>query len=448
MLRTLFVLGLIAYGVRHSVRGAFYALLFYLWIAYFRPELWVWDGIVQSIPLSLLVGTVTLLATVMSGQLTFNARLALVGVTVGQSLVSTLLSDYESFSWPFWVDFAKSASMTWLIASLATDVKRLRLTMLVIALSLGFESAKQGWLQLLLNPGAKNFNEVSFLGDNNAVAIGMYVLVAFLVALGRTAGTRPERWLHRFIAVGSLYRGVVTYSRGGLLAGGSMALVYLVRSKRRVGAAIALLLLGLVIVPVLPDAFWERMGTMTQRLSKVDPFALEGEQDASFQGRLHFWSVAAAMAADRPLLGVGHNAFTQAYDKYDSSNGEFGEQRSVHSMWLGVLAELGYPGLLLLIANLVTAMLACRRARLLRGDSPDIVQLRELGIALEMSLVVIMVGGTFVIFQYTEVLWHVFGLSIALHRLVSRVPSQAVEPVRIPPEPMMQSRAIAAARVS
>ena len=38
MLRALFVIGIICYGCVKSVKGPFYALLLYLWIAYFRPE--------------------------------------------------------------------------------------------------------------------------------------------------------------------------------------------------------------------------------------------------------------------------------------------------------------------------------------------------------------------------------------------------------------------------
>jgi hypothetical protein len=41
MLRTLFVVLLITGGVNYSLQGPFYALLFYIWKAYLRPEDWV-----------------------------------------------------------------------------------------------------------------------------------------------------------------------------------------------------------------------------------------------------------------------------------------------------------------------------------------------------------------------------------------------------------------------
>ena len=59
MFRTLFVVGLILAGSVISLRGSFYSLLFYLWLAYFRPESWLWSDFVTSLKLSLLVGTYT-----------------------------------------------------------------------------------------------------------------------------------------------------------------------------------------------------------------------------------------------------------------------------------------------------------------------------------------------------------------------------------------------------
>ena len=41
MLRLIFVTCIVMVGIFFAVQGAFYALLFYLWNAYFRPAEWV-----------------------------------------------------------------------------------------------------------------------------------------------------------------------------------------------------------------------------------------------------------------------------------------------------------------------------------------------------------------------------------------------------------------------
>ena len=67
MLRNVFVFLLIAIGAIYAIQGPFYALLFYLWNAYFRPEYWVWDDFIGSLNLSLWIGIYLVAATFMSG---------------------------------------------------------------------------------------------------------------------------------------------------------------------------------------------------------------------------------------------------------------------------------------------------------------------------------------------------------------------------------------------
>jgi hypothetical protein len=63
---------------------------------------------------------------------------------------------------------------------LADDVKKFRLVLLTISVSLGFEATKQGWAELLIRPGAPNMNTLPLLGDNNGVAVGILMLVPLL----------------------------------------------------------------------------------------------------------------------------------------------------------------------------------------------------------------------------------------------------------------------------
>jgi O-antigen ligase len=259
----------------------------------------------------------------------------------------------------------------------------------------------------------------------------MPVLCALFIALARTSTTNKERWLHRFFAVGVLYRGIVTYSRGGFISTGVLGLLYFIRSKRKLAAIAGLVMVVALIAPLMTDEFWDRMSSI-QHISQTqqERGRLTREESADLESamsRVYFWGVALDMANDHMFTGVGHNAYMKAYDKYDASRGMYGTGRSVHSSWFGVIAELGYPGITLYILIFLLAMLACRQGRRLPAEAPDSAQLREYAIGIETSLIVIAVGGSLVSFQYTEMLWHVIGLSIALHRLAvdarERVPA-------------------------
>jgi O-antigen ligase len=200
-----------------------------------------------------------------------------------------------------------------------------------------------------------------------------------------------------------------------------IAIVYVLRGQRKLAATAALVVAAVVIVPALPQEFWDRMSTIAM------PNNLR-EDDISSRGRLYFWEVAMDMANDSPLVGIGHNTFNANYNRFDKTNGQYGFDRSVHSAWFGVLAEDGYPGLLLFITILALAFRACARARKAARVGPEYENLRKFAFAIETALVAFCVGGTFLPFQYTEMLWHVIGLSIALDGLARAALSTAIVP--------------------
>lgn len=411
MIRTILVFIGLTVGWGFALQSALYAACLYLWIAYFRPESWAWSDIFMSLNLSYFAGGYLVLRTLLSGtKITLDWRSGLLLLFLAQSLLSTSLGINPAYSFGYWWDFAKMIIISILLTNIIQTRADLRLVLIVISLSLGFEAAKQGWAQMVLNPGARNDNGVPFLGDNNLVAVGMAMLIPVIGALATTS-TGWQKRAFQFLNVGVVYRALSTYSRGGFLSVGAVSAIWFWRSPHKLKTFFAVIIAAALILPVLPQQFWDRMSTIT---------APADERDDSQQSRLHFWQVAVAMANDRPLTGVGHNAYPRAYNRYDWTEGRFLTNRAVHSAWFGVFAELGYPGLVLFVLIVFTALRACRRVRLAakRGelDGP----LGAYAIAFESSLVAFIVGGSFVSFQYCEMLWHYFALTIALERVAVR----------------------------
>jgi probable O-glycosylation ligase (exosortase A-associated) len=301
--------------------------------------------------------------------------------------------------------------------------------LIVITLSLGFEAGKQGWAQLVLNPGARNDNGVPFLGDNNLVAVGMAMLLPVVGALAATSSGWQKRGF-QLLSIGVLYRGLSTYSRGGFLSIGTVGAFWFWRSPQKLKTLAAVALATSLIVPVLPQEFWDRMASIT---------APADERDDSSASRLHFWQVAVTMANDRPLLGVGHSGYPRAYNSYDWTEGQYLTNRAVHSAWFGVLAETGYPGFLLFVLIILTSLVSCRRVRLAAKRGEVSQPLGQYAIAFETALVAFMIGGSFVSFHYSEMLWHYFALTIALERVA--VAEAAANRVRANQAPQAQPAA-------
>lgn len=413
MLRLVLVLFAISIGAYFTLQAPFYGLLFYIANAYFRPEEWVWSGFVMSLQLSLIIGSYLVISSLFSKhKFIVNGRICLIALFVLQSLLSTAMSDHSSDCGPYLIEFIRVAVITYLIVILTTDFTKVRLVILAMVLALGLEQAKQGWFYLLISPGGPNTNTIPFLGDNNGVAQGMLMLVPLIGFLAQTSDTKWKKLFFAGLFVGCLYRALSTFSRGGFLAAIGMGLTWWLRSFHKLRIAVGVILTLLIVVPVLPDAFWTRMNTIHTHGQ---------EQDVSALGRLHFWDVALNMAAANPLVGVGFNGFNKSYDSFDTSDGAFGRQRSVHSSYLGVLAELGYPGLILFVTILGCSFTTCGQVRRLASRNEVPVDLGNAALALESSLIAYVITSAFLASQYNEMVWHFIGLTVALRQIAIQI---------------------------
>ena len=76
-----------------------------------------------------------------------------------------------------------------------------------------------------------------------------------------------------------------------------------------------------------------------------------------------------------------------------------------------------FPIIRLFVTLILLSLRSCRRVRLAakRGEIPG--PLGPYAVAFEASLVAFIVGGSFVSFQYCEMLWHYLALTIALERI-------------------------------
>jgi putative inorganic carbon (HCO3(-)) transporter len=446
MLRTLFVLLLATLGAYYALQGPFYALLFYIWNAYFRPEDWIWGDLIRNLRLSSIIGIYLVCTTLFSRQrFVLNGKICLVLLFLFHTFLSMLFSEHFDYSWSCWQDFLKSTIITYLIIVLVNDLSQLRMVLLVMVISLGFEGAKQGWVYLLTSPGWANANPIAFLGDNNGVAVGMLMLVPICVLLAQTTPRKWEQLLYWFILVGSLYRALSTYSRGGFLACLALGGTYWLRSRQKLRMLLGMVLVIGVVLPALPDAFWSRMQTIQTY----------EEDEGSGLSRLHFWAVAREMANANPLLGVGYMGYILSYDAYDFSQGQYGRQRAVHSAYFGVLAELGYLGTALFGLVFICAFYSCHRVRQLVRADATLLEGEKYVAALEAGLIVFLVGSLFITFQYIEIFWHYIGLTLALEKivthdmLISRTgvqKSQRQSPVPAPPQLQPRARPARLAR--
>jgi O-antigen ligase len=119
------------------------------------------------------------------------------------------------------------------------------------------------------------------------------------------------------------------------------------------GAAVLLCVVGLIVGGLLEDSDTEAAGARASRLASVSSL------------RYEYWQVGVQAFADHPLGGLGAGGFRVYWRQHRDVDAGVTE---VHSLELELAAELGLPGLALLLALLAGVGLAARQA--LRRGAP------------------------------------------------------------------------------
>jgi putative inorganic carbon (hco3(-)) transporter len=160
---------------------------------------------------------------------------------------------------------------------------------------------------------------------------------------------REQHPLLRLLALwasGSMLLAIVfTFSRGGFVALAVVVGLLLWRLRQRPALLLGLALVLVLLLPLAPDTYRERLGTLTElAVLREDP-ALTTER--SIRGRLSEWIVGWEMFRDHPLGGVGVDHYPVHYLDYSEQLGldNRRSERSPHSLYVEVAAEMGIVGL-------------------------------------------------------------------------------------------------------
>jgi O-antigen ligase len=182
-----------------------------------------------------------------------------------------------------------------------------------------------------------------------ANGLGIYAAIGLLLAVGLALAT-PGRIARGACAacVGILAPTLyLTESRAAMLALAAGLVVLLVFGRgmsRRVALLAAAAAVGLVVAVVLMHQASEH-GFLTQ---------LFGEN------RPRYWRVAWREFTENPIVGSGAGTFDEFWLDWRTVDSY---ARDAHSLYLETLAELGIPGLLLLLSALLPPLFVLRRGR-------------------------------------------------------------------------------------
>jgi probable O-glycosylation ligase (exosortase A-associated) len=436
-------LSILVPGILLALRNRYAGLLLYVWFALFRPMEWLWVDISFLRP-SLVIGLLLVVPSLLTGVFpNVTHRLAIGSLSfVFFAVVAQFFALDPAIAW-VWLDYLVRLVIVCLLAvTLTTTIRRFVLLLTLMAVSLGFHSAKAGLASMMFG-GVKFFDGLagSFV-DSNGYALGCAMVIPLLIASGqnlhwlRGAVTEetPRHWLRVFFYVAaplSAFTIVSLFSRGGFIALVVSLLAFVLVQRRRILATCCLAAaaaLALAVIP-LPDGSADRLSTIR---------TYEEINETSALSRLHFWQVAIDMSMDNPL-GVGLRNYEEAYDRYDSTGGEYGTNRAVHNSHLQVLAETGFGGAAAYVVVCVWSLWIALRLRFRAARVEPATQTSRFFLTtangLFVSMVAYLVGGTFVSMPLNELTWLTVALVASLDRLaVQHCPATAPQ-FRYVPQP-------------
>lgn len=334
----LITFGLTYGGAALSLVQPFAGLLVYLVFAILRPpSLWFWSvpegNYSRVVALGLLAGWVlTAEGNWQFGRGAGPMR-ALVGL-LGWSALSAWLNGGTELSWKAVETLTKIVLPVVVGMTLCRTPQRLWTLAWVIVLA-------QGYVAFELNLSYfAGFNRLQVVGlgdlDNNCVAIALVTGLGLAAYLG-LEWPGPGRFLAVGAALVMLHAVLFSFSRGGMLALLVAGIAGFVVMPKRPGN-LALFLIAMVLGLGLAG------NEVRERFAQT--FTSGQERDQSASTRLELWKRCWDTMLHQPVVGIGPDQWPD----WVKQQYQWPRTQEAHSLWMQTGAELGFPGLALLVA--------------------------------------------------------------------------------------------------
>ena len=306
--------------------------------------------------------------------------------------------------------YLKAVAFFWLLGAIVNTPDRLRVVAWTLTLC-GIPLAATAVMNYLsgdvLSTGVRGFYRISGYGgvlteNPNDLALMLNLIIPISGSL--VAGARGVRRLVVLAAI-ALSAGAVilTFSRAGFLTLAATFVLFLgvLIRRKSAGLAVVLVLFAVVVPPLLPSGYVDRLGTIAN---------IDEDRTGSAQGRWNDTKVAARLVARSPLVGAG---IGQDILVMNDARG-IDRWTSVHNAYLQYGVDLGLLGLFLFAWLHVTCLRAARAVDRRASVDPSVRDLQPLACGLQIALIAFAVAAMFHPIAYQFYFFSVAGLAVAL----------------------------------
>lgn len=388
----------------------FVGVLIWSWISFMNPHRLVFGGLGGDMPWAMITFFLTLTGCVLAREpkrFPVNALTVLIGLFLILITLTSLvaLAPVEKV-WDKWQNVFKVFLFLLVTAALLNGRDRIHALIWVMAISLAFFGIKGGGFTLLGGGANLVYGPAdTMISDNNHLATALLVSMPLMNYLRLESKHAIIRYGFILAMILTLFAVVGSYSRGALVALLAVAGYFWLKSSKKLisGPLIALaVLMSLTFMP----AHW------TDRMQTIENY----QADASAMARLEVWHTAWLMATSRPLTGAGFFAtYSQpVVERFLPGAGT----RAVHSIWLEVLAEHGFPTFFVWVGMIIAGAVYARRVVKLAAGVPGLEWCVNLAKMSQVSMIAYVTGGSFLSLCYWD---YFFTLLVAVSAVYQHV---------------------------
>lgn len=387
------------------------ALLMWAWFDYMAPHRLCYSYAKITIPFSLLTVIVTVVATGFTARwrsfpftretMLWLALIIWMGITTIFAM-NPFLAEIE------WHRALKVQAL--IMATLMLIYERWQLDALIwtIVASIGFYGIKGGiWTMLYGGASRVHGPEFTFIEDNNDIALALITILPLM----RYLQLRSERRWVRLGLAGAMFlttvAAVASYSRAGFLALIATAIFLILKSRKKFVLVLLVLVAGWFTWSFMPEEWFARMNSIK-----------DYKEDNSAKGRLNAWGFALRIAEERPVTGGGFRVFTPwLFQKYAPNPDDYHE---AHSIFLKILAEHGYPGLILFLGMAGFAWRSAAGIRKFAKTNPQFQWAGDLASLTQVAMAGYAVGGAFSNLAYFDLPYHLVTFIVITKLIIRR----------------------------
>ena len=389
-------IGVIVYGLIHPWIG----ILGWTWLSIMNPHAYAWR--LNTMPVAAAIAGALLLGILVTRDrrnFFMTRETAVLMMFMIWISITLPFSFYFDHSFQMWNRVMKIDLMVLVAMVVLYSKKHIHALTWVLVGSLGFYGVKGGLFTIATGGSYRVWGPSnSYIEGNNEVALALIMIIPLMRFLQLTS---DSVWVKRGLIAAMVLSAVAaigSQSRGAFVAIAAMSTVLWIRSDKKALVAILIMLAATVLMSLMPEAWWERMGTITTY-----------DQDASASGRINAWWMAFNLAKDNFFGGGFAIAKADLFALYAPNPSMV---LAAHSIYFMVLGEHGFVGLFLFLLMWFFVWGSAGRLRKQGKKLPQTMWLSHLGAMCQVSLAGYAVGGAFLSLSYYDLPYNILILVV------------------------------------